>query len=812
MDKLFRQSEIDLQRDQAAVRPAPGKAPRTRHLAHPAPIQRKRTAALQFANHEATRMAPPAELAILDELRAGSAGGVPVQMKEAPSGAATGTSPNAGGLPNAAGMKEKAASSEGAESPVFDGGFGLDHQIPDPVTPIFAAVKQWADTAFQSFDGDLSKLTPQDEQQPSNSKGETDKPPAGDESDPATKEAGNPDDKPALADTAPDTALDGTNDGSDEGGAPVQHKGAAARGGARQVAQAGIDGAGGPLPFLSTIQRAFGKHDVGGVRAHVGGQAQAANETMGSLAYAMGDHVAFRGSPDLHTAAHEAAHVVQQRAGVSLKGGVGEAGDRYEQHADRVADAVVRGDSAEALLDEYAGQGGGETGVQHKLCDTAPPAAPQFAGFSEYPAFYRAGSHTGGSHMNAGMDYLAFAGDYAKSAAEWASQMSQLNGAWEQLMTVHDAGCASIAQALAEALRTEVKIEGNALDIFGNLRSEVNKLGGAIDDLGRVAAKLAFADQLQSAATAMVSKLKAEIEEADTKQKKKELEEKYKALADKTNNLLGQIGGPLEKLIEGKPLDAVTQIMTGAANGAVKAAVDHYYASQTKAAVAPLKTKLSQLASQITLANDDLLNALPNIVDAPKEEAAMLDKKANDTIRDAEGNIVLHIHAMATVKGDENAAIRNLFGLIESHLAAVDPPAAAVLATANGVGIHGDGGKLDYIETVLAAKEREVSAFMSDGECEQGVEPDAEEQAAEQQYAAWLAQNRAIRTWCGSMKAWVSKNSQEVAFAQQFASGPHRAKAEDALNIVNSHMVSMAGGGKMPKMNWGAGQAGGKAR
>ncbi|MEO1271892.1 MAG: DUF4157 domain-containing protein, partial [Myxococcota bacterium] len=44
---------------------------------------------------------------------------------------------------------------------------------------------------------------------------------------------------------------------------------------------------------------------------------------MGSLAYATGHTVAFKQSPDLHTAAHEAAHVVQQRAGaVQLKGGI----------------------------------------------------------------------------------------------------------------------------------------------------------------------------------------------------------------------------------------------------------------------------------------------------------------------------------------------------------------------------------------------------------------------------------------------------------------------------------------------------------
>jgi hypothetical protein len=44
--------------------------------------------------------------------------------------------------------------------------------------------------------------------------------------------------------------------------------------------------------------------------------------------------------------------VVQQRAGVQLKGGVGATGDAYERQADAVADRVVRAQSAESLLDE----------------------------------------------------------------------------------------------------------------------------------------------------------------------------------------------------------------------------------------------------------------------------------------------------------------------------------------------------------------------------------------------------------------------------------------------------------------------------
>lgn len=133
-----------------------------------------------------------------------------------------------------------------------------------------------------------------------------------------------------------------------------------------EAARSGVSGSGGALPHQEAIQKAFGKHDVSNIGSHVGGRAAAAADTMGAQAYATGDQVAFRQAPDLHTAAHEAAHVVQQRAGVSLEGGVGQVGDRYEQHADQVADAVVAGRSAEAILDREAGDGGAQAGVQRK--------------------------------------------------------------------------------------------------------------------------------------------------------------------------------------------------------------------------------------------------------------------------------------------------------------------------------------------------------------------------------------------------------------------------------------------------------------
>lgn len=113
----------------------------------------------------------------------------------------------------------------------------------------------------------------------------------------------------------------------------------------------GRRGGGADLPYREVLERAFAPHQLGTVRAHFGDEARAASEAIGARAYTRGEDVVFaEASPSLWLVAHEVAHVVQQRAGVALGGGVGEAGDGYERQADAVADAVVRGDSAAPLL------------------------------------------------------------------------------------------------------------------------------------------------------------------------------------------------------------------------------------------------------------------------------------------------------------------------------------------------------------------------------------------------------------------------------------------------------------------------------
>jgi hypothetical protein len=141
-----------------------------------------------------------------------------------------------------------------------------------------------------------------------------------------------------------------------------------------EAAAQGTQGASAPLPYLAEIQRAFGRHDVSNVRAQVGGHAATAAAALGARAYAHGNTVAFAQAPDLHTAAHEAAHIVQQRAGIAPAGLDGGASDSLERQADAVADAVVAGRNAEHLLGAKTSNAGVSSAVQRQSVPGAAAA------------------------------------------------------------------------------------------------------------------------------------------------------------------------------------------------------------------------------------------------------------------------------------------------------------------------------------------------------------------------------------------------------------------------------------------------------
>jgi len=112
------------------------------------------------------------------------------------------------------------------------------------------------------------------------------------------------------------------------------------------VAKTAFKGGGGPLPHKKTVEGALGA-DLSGAQAFTGKAASEACEALGAQAFTVGNKVAFKeASPSKELVAHEATHVVQQSKGVSLSGGMGKAGDKYEVEADATAAKVGQGKQA----------------------------------------------------------------------------------------------------------------------------------------------------------------------------------------------------------------------------------------------------------------------------------------------------------------------------------------------------------------------------------------------------------------------------------------------------------------------------------
>lgn len=103
----------------------------------------------------------------------------------------------------------------------------------------------------------------------------------------------------------------------------------------------------------SRMESSFGEN-FGDVRVHTGKPAGEVAGELGALAFTRGRDIYFKEgeyNPSTREGqellAHELTHVVQQRGGTSARGAsVGPAGDTFEQEADEVAAAVMRGERA----------------------------------------------------------------------------------------------------------------------------------------------------------------------------------------------------------------------------------------------------------------------------------------------------------------------------------------------------------------------------------------------------------------------------------------------------------------------------------
>jgi Domain of unknown function (DUF4157) len=125
-----------------------------------------------------------------------------------------------------------------------------------------------------------------------------------------------------------------------------------------------VVGSGGGAPLEPTTRSFMEErigHDFSDVRVHTGGLADESARSIGAQAYTVGTDVVFRSGsyqPDSpagqRVIAHELTHVVQQKAGpvagTPAAGGIrlSDPSDSFEQAAERNADRIMSGGSAEA--------------------------------------------------------------------------------------------------------------------------------------------------------------------------------------------------------------------------------------------------------------------------------------------------------------------------------------------------------------------------------------------------------------------------------------------------------------------------------
>ena len=240
-----------------------------------------------------------------------------------------------------------------------------------------------------------------------------------------------------------------------------------------RAAQAGVTAPGARLPHYRAIQRSFGPaHDLSGVRAHVGGPAARANDAMHATAFTAGEHVAFKAPPDLRLAAHEAAHVVQQRGGVSLSGGVGRAGDPYERQADVVAGRVVSGRPADDLLAGSGAAGGPAVqrcgGVIHEGCECAQQAEEAMQAEHAVPAAGEAAGQASAAVQRNGDGSLL---EEAESA--FSSAVSTVSSAAGEVAADVKSAASTVAAGVGQV----------ASDAEGAVGDAAKAVGGAVSDV-----------------------------------------------------------------------------------------------------------------------------------------------------------------------------------------------------------------------------------------------------------------------------------------------------------------------------------------
>ena len=200
----------------------------------------------------------------------------------------------------------------------------------------------------------------------------------------------------------------------------------------------------------------FGQ-DFGGVRIHTGAKAHEAASSIDARAFTSNGSIAFGAgeyAPQTQSGrrllAHELTHVVQQRPGaVQPKLGIGDATDRYEQEADRVAEAVVQTSQngmpvAAAPAHEIRRQ----TAAKKSGSESKSPPLEKRVGQVEKQ------QNRQGNMIESMLQFLWFTNTVLKTAWGWHLAAENLGAAYALAASRHNA--AIEAREKAEALKTQL--------------------------------------------------------------------------------------------------------------------------------------------------------------------------------------------------------------------------------------------------------------------------------------------------------------------------------------------------------------------
>jgi len=119
----------------------------------------------------------------------------------------------------------------------------------------------------------------------------------------------------------------------------------------------GNTGSNSDFPFHEQIQSSFGVHQISREEVVSGGEASEHAQRLGAKGFVKGGRAFLPKDADLEVAAHEAVHIVQQRALGASEKTIAQDDDLVEQQADSIARKVSRGENVEADLDRVVASG-----------------------------------------------------------------------------------------------------------------------------------------------------------------------------------------------------------------------------------------------------------------------------------------------------------------------------------------------------------------------------------------------------------------------------------------------------------------------